>query len=562
LKKNNINTYMKKLTLIVIAFCLFQTITAQTNIGQAVRVVKPYKPTVSDAFKLSILPTIKDTIKLQAFFDYLLMPEQHPTGLSLKKIKASEISREPESSLNNSYLKLGGGNYNTPMAELYLNSLRSQRSSIGLKLKHISSYGKIKLDDGKKVYAGYGDNEISLYTKRFMNNYGTFSGDFGMVSNSIYSYGYDPLRTPDSLRFSARDSIPRKVFLLAKADIQIKSNNKDKGYLNYDFLLHYHYMHNSSNNQGHNASFKMDLDKYYSNKLFGINAGVKYFNKANLLDTLNFVIANINPFFGFDLEKFDLVFGANNYYDSKNAKYHFYPRVNATVKIVDVVAVYFGFDGGLISNEFKKVSFENPYVVDNLNVRTSNKRINAFGGVRTSFGSPLSFSFQTSYSEIDDMYFFVNDSLNIDPRQDRFNIVYDDVKFLKVHAEVGLRKLENLSFALQGNYYQYTMLNEAEPWHKPEFDASLEIEYLLKERVLLSADVFLIGKRYAKSDDPANSSVLLDAITDINLGCEYYFTKMFSAFLNINNILGSKYYIWNNYPVQGFNFLGGIKYSF
>ena len=142
------------------------------------------------------------------------------------------------------------------------------------------------------------------------------------------------------------------------------------------------------------------------------------------------------------------------------------------------------------------------------------------------------------------------------------DIVYDDVKLLTVHAEVGLKKLESLSFALKGNYYQYTMLNEAEPWHKPEFDTSLEIEYLLKERFLLHADLFLIGKRYAKTDFPAGSTVQLDAITDINFGCEYYFTRMFSAFLNLNNVLGSKYFIWNNYPVQGFNFLGGIKYSF
>ena len=553
---------MKKITIILIAFCLFQAVSGQTNIGQAVRVVKPYKPTVSDAFKLSILPAINDTIKIKAFFDYLLNPEQHATGLTLKSIRASELSKEPESLLNNSYLKIGGGNYNTPMAELYLNNLRSKKSSIGLRLKHISSFGKIKLDDGKKVFAGYADNDISLYTKRFLNNFATFSGDFELINNNIYSYGYDPVRTPDSLRFSVRDSIPRKIFLLAQADIQLKSNNKGKGYFNYDFLLHYHYIHNSSNNQGHNASFSMDLDKYFSNKLLGVNAGVSYYNKANILDTLSFAVVHINPFFGFDLDKFDLVFGVNNYFDREVSAYHFYPRVNASIKIVDVVAVYFGFDGGLITNNFRKVAFENPYVIDNLNVKTSNKKINAFGGVRTSFGSPVSFSFQTTYSEIDNMYFFVNDSLSIDPRQDRFNIVYDDVKLLTVHAEVGLKKLESLSFALKGNYYQYTMLNEAEPWHKPEFDTSLEIEYLLKERFLLHADLFLIGKRYAKTDFPAGSTVQLDAITDINFGCEYYFTRMFSAFLNLNNVLGSKYFIWNNYPVQGFNFLGGIKYSF
>lgn len=553
---------LKKSILLIIAVLFVHSLYAQKNIGQSVKVVKPYKPTISDAFKLNILPKINDTISVTAFFDYLLKPLQHETKLALKPIKASEISKEPLSLLNNSYIKAGVGNYKTPMAELYLNNLRSQKSSIGLRIKHISSYGKIKLGDDKKVYAGYADNNMSLYTKRFFSNYSTLSGDFDVINNTLYSYGYDPLRTPDSLRFSVRDSIPKSTYLIAQADMQLKSNHKNKGYFNHDFLLHYHYIHNSANNQGHNASLKMDMNKYFSNKVIGLNAGISYYNKTDAIDTLNFAVVNFNPFFGFDLEKFDLVFGVNSYFDREVSTYHIYPRVDVQIKIVDVVAVYVGFDGMLETNNFSKITIENPYIVDNLNLKSSNRKINAFGGVRTSFRSPVSFSFQTSYSEIDDHYFFVNDSIHIDPSQNRFNIVYDDVKLLNVHAEVGLRKLESLSFALKANYYQYTMMKEAEAWHKPEYSASFEIEYLVKDRILLGTDIFLIGKRWAKSDDPVNNKVQLDAITDINFNCEYFITKMFSGFLNLNNLLGSKYYAWNNYPVQGFNVLGGIKYSF
>ncbi|MFC2096787.1 hypothetical protein ACFLSI_00490 [Bacteroidota bacterium] len=553
---------MKKLVLFVFSLFLIQAVWGQTNIGQHVKVIKPYTPTVSEAFKISILPKINDTIQVKAFFDYLLNPLQQETGLTLKSIKPSEISKEPLSHLNNAYVKVGGGNYLTPMAELYINNLRSQKSSIGLKLKHISSHGKIKFDDDKKIFAGYSDSDISLFTKQFFNNFSTLSGDFSVKNNNMYYYGYDINRTPDSLKFTERDSISRRIYLLAQGDIQMKSNHKTKGLLDYNFLIHYHYMHNSANNYEHNARFTMAMDKYFDNKIFGINGGFSYYNKADVIDTLSYAVVNIDPYFGFDLDKFNLRFGVNSYFDRNVSTNHFYPRFDVQIKIVDYIAVYFGFDGQLETNSFKKVSYENPYVIDNLDVKSSNKKINAFGGVRTSFGSPVSFSFQTSYSEIDDMYFFVNNPFILNPRQDEFNVVYDNVKLLKVHGELGLKRFESLSFAVKANYYQYTMFNEAEPWHKPEYDASFVVDYLLKERFLLNADFFMIGRRYAKTDDPVNNKVKLDAIYDVNLGCEFYITKMFSAFVDLNNILGSKYFAWNNYPVQGFNVLGGVKYSF
>jgi len=73
-----------------------------------------------------------------------------------------------------------------------------------------------------------------------------------------------------------------------------------------------------------------------------------------------------------------------------------------------------------------------------------------------------------------------------------------------------------------------------------------------------------IGDRYAKVWNTTTSSIeakKLNSIIDANLGFEYRYSKILSAFINLNNITGSRYYIWNNYPSYKFNILAGITYA-
>jgi hypothetical protein len=53
-----------------------------------------------------------------------------------------------------------------------------------------------------------------------------------------------------------------------------------------------------------------------------------------------------------------------------------------------------------------------------------------------------------------------------------------------------------------------------------------------------------------------------NAFFDFNLGFEYRYNKSISAFLNFNNIIGQKYQVYNQFPVQGINILGGATLRF
>ena len=56
--------------------------------------------------------------------------------------------------------------------------------------------------------------------------------------------------------------------------------------------------------------------------------------------------------------------------------------------------------------------------------------------------------------------------------------------------------------------------------------------------------------------------VTLKGFFDLNFSMDYTFLKRWTVFVNFNNVTGKHYERWTNYPVQGFQVLGGLKYRF
>jgi len=70
-----------------------------------------------------------------------------------------------------------------------------------------------------------------------------------------------------------------------------------------------------------------------------------------------------------------------------------------------------------------------------------------------------------------------------------------------------------------------------------------------------------MGKRYAPATPLDTEMITLKGYVDLNLGLEYRYTKILSGFVRLNNILGTRYQAWNQYPGMGFNVLFGFTYA-
>ena len=94
--------------------------------------------------------------------------------------------------------------------------------------------------------------------------------------------------------------------------------------------------------------------------------------------------------------------------------------------------------------------------------------------------------------------------------------------------------------------------------------------YKIGNKVTLTADVFFIGERTARTSNPVGAidfggdvyGVKLDPLFDMNLGVEYFFSKRWTAFARFYNLANSRYAIYNEYYQQGFTVIAGVTYKF
>jgi len=538
--------------LAILLFCQNYMAFAQVEIQKEVRVVKPYTPTLSEANKISLLPVFNDTIRVTPNFGYVVYPKRFETDYKIEPIKPAKMVGLPISKLYKSQLTLGAGNYNTPFMELSVSQLRSKNSQIGLYLNHLSSSGKIKLENNKKVHSGYSDNLMKLYGKRIFRE-AVLEADISGGYNTVTYYGYDPVI--DTIDYK----MDRQKIYSAGAGLKYYSMHSDSSHLNYKSEFDYDVVNDFYKNTEHHIDISTALNKKIGDQVVGGDFRVRYFNKTASLDSSSFSVVDLTPWYSRNTNEWKFLLGLNMNVDQSAEKpLKVYPRVNFEFNIVpEVLIPYLGINGYREINNYGKILFENPFLNPGTSVLNSNHALIVFAGLKGRYSDKIAFNLKGSYEKTDSMYFFENDSSDI--LRNKFVPVYDNATFTSLGGEISWYQSEKLQLLMKANYYQYQLTNLKHPWHKPSFEASISADYSLQEKILIGTDIFLTGKRFAPSSD--GTPITLKAYLDANLSVNYRYTKTISFFLKFNNLTASRYQLWNQYPAQRFQFLAGFSYA-
>ena len=214
--------------------------------NERVVVTSRYRPVVEETQKINVAPTITDTVAtMPKTFTYDISTRRLTSLYEPSRIKAARIIGEPATKLYNNYIKLGFGNYLSPLAEVYFNSLRNDNKTYGIRATHRSSWGTI----GKAAAEGeppssdhYGQapfslTDLTLFGKLITNKHLQLSADLGYQNDFSRYYGFS-----DSTLFSnlhlVRDSIEkslyRTVYNTVSANVGIKTLNTDVRALGYE----------------------------------------------------------------------------------------------------------------------------------------------------------------------------------------------------------------------------------------------------------------------------------------------------------------------------------------
>jgi hypothetical protein len=574
---------MKKAIISVIIIILAIPVLAQKNqetgLKREVTLYNPYKPSLPDVVKKSYLPDMTDTAGIKPEFVYHVRTYPFMPPYNISPVRPATMQTDPLPKLYNSYIKLGFGTYLTPIAEISITNQRSKKGAVGFYARHFSTNGNIKLQNDKKAFAGYMDNDASVYGKRFLNG-SILNGSVDFAQKTRYAYGYDTSFTDYN---PAKKDI-RLNYFNAGANIGLSSSRLDSSVLSYNFRLGYNFFSGGSNFYQHNFGITGEMAKRWKGFYAGAKFDFNYYKPSDSISLDSKYLASINPFIRKSTGEWNLNAGLTALLDKDftgQTKFHIYPDVSFGFNIVpDYLGFLAELTGRMENNNPLNVINENPYILpgkDLYDLRNTNYALEVKAGFRGETGIEGTYRVYAAYSIVNDMLFYSNyvltDSTAAIQRGQYFIPLRDDVNILNFHGDMNGKIAANIWFEAGANYYKYTMNTLSYPLNKPSWDALLMFRYNLKDKIIIGAGLNATGKRDLGVTrdtininlNPVNSGVLekvsVPANITFNFSAEYRYTKILSFWVKLNNISFSKYYEWAYFPTQRFIFMAGFTYS-
>ena len=540
---------------------------------------------ITKSVKISDLPKSRDTTIQIPEVKYYIEPKYVPVTFEIDPIEPAKLKIvEPLEKLYHGYVKGGIGMYAMPFFDGYYNSTRSKTNTWGVNYKHHSALDGIN-DIGNSKFS---ENYVDGYYKHFLKRH-TISTNVYYHRDIFNYYGFSLNDTLIPLAYRESKDTARQGYHNVGFDVTLASNYSDTNKLNHVEQFKYHYLFGIKKLSEHNFVVGTTLNKYLPGE--GVNALVSFavdintINQPNLtpIDTVGVVLPEPNTLYqttgiirlvphvikSKGKYLFKGGFGVNIDIADEN-RFYFFPEVEGSANWFNNVFIpYIGFTGGVKRNSFNSLRLENPFILNNVQMRNSAERINAYGGIRGGISARWTFNTSFRFQNTDATPLFVNDTAY--SYQNAFTIIYDNVKKMTISGQLGYQANDKLTLFAKGEYFINKTETQEFAWLLPNFYVSLNGIYDLADKFVVRANVYVMGQRktftYLPKDElVANAAgqyvYTLKPFVDANLGIEYRYNKRLSAFLNLNNIATVKYQKWTNVPVQSFNLMGGFTFSF
>ncbi|HEX7493156.1 MAG TPA: hypothetical protein VF346_02975, partial [Bacteroidales bacterium] len=477
---------------------------------------------------------------------------------------------------------LGMGNYLTPLAEISITNERSKKGSIGFYGRHFSTNGYVELLNGRKVFAGYMDNSLSLFGRKFFRK-STLEGSIDYKGKTSFAYGYDPA----ILDYSPSKKDIRIPYNNIGATASLISSTLDSTEFSYDFRFAYNYFTSSKNMSQHNTGISGTMSKSVEGFYIGSGLNIDLYHFSDFLKTSPEYVASISPFLKKSSNLWNFKLGLQLLLEKDMTAFtilHVYPDVNFNLSIVpSYISFFAGLSGKLEKNEPLKVISENPFLIRDgslYRLPSTSHDLIIFTGLKGNSGLGGNYLISASYSLISDMLFFSNiaypDSVSDQKRGNYFSALSDDIELFTIHAEMNGPISDKLSYNGSVNLNNYTTSKYKYAWDKPGWDGKLGLKYNLRDKIIAGMEFSVQGKRreivngdyvvptpgplFPAVVDP-RVTVSMPAHLNLNLSAEYRYSKILSFWTKLNNIANNRYYEWAYYPSQGFMFMLGFTYS-
>ncbi len=549
------------------------------NIGtEVVNVVKPYTPSISDAFKVKETPTLDDeeTAKKENI-QYNIFSFPVASTFAPAKGKAANVDKSAEEKIFSNYITLAAGNYGAINAELFITENISNTDYFGGMLRHSSAQGGIKdvvLDDkffNTALDLTYGSRTKAMswnadlgYKNQVYNWYGIYPG---LLSDATIAT-IDPQQTYHTLYVGGRlglDNILKESTLKFSRfwDAFGSAENRfvAKPSLEFDIV-----------EQKIKVDFVVDYISGSFDKSFNTGTSFKY----------GFTNVGFQPSIKIDKDDLTINAGVGFFYsaaqESGKSKFFIYPQVTGSYKVVgDLMVFYAGLEGTLQQNSYHDFVQENFFVSPTLEVAPTNQKFDIYAGLKGKLASSISYNIRGSYKNEDgkalfksNIYDHFNANIEGYTYANSFDVVYEKVKTLSFFGELKADFSKNVSFGINGTFSSYSIDDPAEEaWNLPAIKLATTLDVNITSKWYAGTSLFFVGERKdvfrqatVTPPLPDDVNITLKSYFDLNAHVGFKYSERLTFFLKGNNLANQDYQRWLNYPVYGLQILGGASYKF
>lgn len=541
--------------------------TAQLS-NKVVQVSRIYTPTIGDADKISEMPSLFDTLgTVLRPMSYNLLQRSVQVDFPMRPVPAARVGKEAMPQLSNWFVKVGYGNYISPLIDVRYSSGRSESVTYDVSLAHNSSWGKVKLFDGEKVRAAYSNSSLA-------GNVRGVVGKVGMQGFVGYHHDYDVFYGADTLRSVKYNPLWQEGTSahLVDAFFRARSLYLDSSKFQYVTELNYGGYYDSRDENQSRFTVLAQGQQYWQHTCFGGEIQFDYFNKAMQPAIGNNLVVSVMPWARIFGERWRVQVGVQFTYDYNNEKGmpYFFPKAHLSYDVVEGYFVpYVEVQSGLEMADYRTIRAENPWITPGLRVRNAAKRMDIVAGVKGKFSKRFSYNFRGSYAIYDSAHFYVNRVVDIKDssgavlgrglRSD-FGVIYDNADVAHVNGVLDYRIGQYLSVGVQGDYWHWSARHIGGAWHKPQFMVTARASYSLQRKLYAGMEFYALGGMKARG--VGGESISLPLLYDLNLHARYRFVSDWSVFLDLRNIIACRYELFYRYPAQRFNGHLGVIFEF
>jgi hypothetical protein len=572
---------MKIKYIILVIFTLSLTFSnaqeKDTIADQTVNVIKPYTPTISDAFKIKDNPKLNDSNAVKKKeIKYNIFSIPVASTFTPAKGKAATVDKAKAIKLYDNYASLGVGTYTTILGEVYLNHELSRNENVGGYFSHHSSQGGIDdvlLDDD------FSKTKLNAYYKKSDRDFTwQVDGGFNLLTYNWYGvpqdyYAEDVINDIDAGqtyndfyvggKIDFEDAIVKDASLRFRrfGDIQDSAENRLVAKTSFDVPVQ---------DETINAEFSVDYISGSFDRNFNNTSDINYGN----------ITFGFAPSYQMSQDDLTLDLGVKLVYlkdtEFSDSKFYIYPNIEASYRLVDELLIaYGGLKGGLIQNSYYDFANDNPFVSPSLFITPTNQQYKTFLGIKGKLTNTIVYNLKANYSAEQGKAMYKSNTASNAPLTEyqygnSFNVVYDDVSTISIAGELNVDFNRNFTLGIKGEYFSYSTDNQPEAWNMPDLTASLFLDYQISEQWFAGSSLFFVGERKDQrifvdelnSLNNAVSTVSLESYFDINAHVGYKINDQLSVFGKANNIASQNYERWMDYPVQGIQVLAGATYQF